>query len=103
MNVRRTLLALALAGCAGGVLAPVPAQADVYVRFGPPAPRYEAVPVMPPGWVWVPGYWNWSGHRYVWVRGRRVHAHPGRHWVQPRWVEDRHGRWRHHGGHWDRD
>jgi hypothetical protein len=52
--------------------------------------------------VWVPGYWNWNGHRYYWVRGHRERVHRGRHWVEPRWYED-HGRWRRDRGRWDRD
>jgi hypothetical protein len=59
-------------------------------------------PVVPSGWVWVPGYWDWNGHRYHWVRGHRERVHRGHHWVEPRWYED-HGRWRHQRGHWDRD
>lgn len=103
MNVQRKLLALGLAACTAATLASAPALADVFVRFGPPPPpRYEAVPVVPSGWVWVPGYWNWNGHRYVWMRGHRERAHRGRHWVEPRWYED-HGRWRQHRGRWDRD
>ena len=100
MNLRKTMLALCIAtGAAAGT---APALADVYVRFGPPAPRYEAVPVLQPGWVWTPGYWNWSGHRYVWVRGHRVRAHHGHHYVPNHWVEHD-GRWRMDRGHWDRD
>ena len=53
----------------------LPAAAQVYggayVQFGPPAPIYETVPVSPgPAYYWVPGYWNWNGYRYVWIRGR---------------------------------
>ena len=100
MNLRKTMLVLCIAtGAAAGA---APALADVYVRIGPPAPRYEAVPVLQPGWVWAPGYWNWNGHRYVWVRGHRVHANRGHHWVPHRWVE-REGRWRMDRGHWDRE
>ena len=78
----------------------MPALADVYVRVAPPAPRYEVVPVVPSGYVWVPGYWDWNGHGYRWVGGHRVRAQRGAAWVPHRWVEDR-GRWRMERGHWD--
>lgn len=101
MNVRKTMLALCIAtgSLAAGT---APALADVYVRIAPPAPRYEAVPVLAPGWAWDPGYWNWTGHHYVWVKGHRVHARHGHHWQGNHWVED-HGRWQMHHGHWVRD
>ena len=103
MNGKKTLLALCIgAGSLGALGTGTPTYADVYVRIAPPAPRYEVVPAVPPGWVWVPGYWNWSGHRYVWVRGHRVHARRGEHWVGHRWREN-HGRWHMERGHWDRD
>ena len=101
MNKRNTLLALCVAASsfATGVSTPASA-ADIYVRIAPPAPRYEVVPVVRPGWEWAPGYWNWTGHRYVWVKGHRVHAHGHGHWVPDRWVESD-GRWHHNRGHWD--
>lgn len=98
MNVRKSVVAMCIT--AGSVVASLPAFADVYVRVGPPAPRYEAAPVIAPGYVWVPGYWDWNGHRYHWVRGHRVRARGHGHWVPHRWVED-HGRWRAERGHWD--
>ena len=102
MNARKTFLALLMAAGSAASLAPGIASADIYVRVAPPPPHYEVVPVLQPGWVWVPGYWNWNGRRYVWVNGHRVHQRHGHHWVPDRWHED-HGRWRHDHGHWDRD
>jgi hypothetical protein len=102
MDARKSLLALCIAAGSIGAVASAPALADIYVRVAPPAPRHEVVPVMRPGWVWAPGYWNWNGHRYVWVSGHRVRAHRGQHWRPHQWVED-HGRWRMDRGHWDRD
>ena len=100
MKAARTLVALGLA--VGSIAMPALAAADVYVRIGPPPPRYEVVPAVRPGWVWQPGYWSWNGHRYVWFRGHRVRAHRGEHWVPHRWVGNGH-RWRMEGGRWDRD
>jgi hypothetical protein len=100
MNARKSLLALCIAAGSLATLAPAGA-ADIYVRIAPPPPRQEVVPVVRPGWVWVPGYWNWNGRRYVWVNGHRVRGRHGSHWVPDRWSED-HGRWRRERGHWDR-
>jgi hypothetical protein len=71
----------------------------VIVRDAPPPPRNEAMPHARRGYEWAPGYWNWNGRRYVWVRGHRVRAHGKAHWVPHRWVEDG-GRWRLENGHW---
>jgi len=100
MSRRNTLIALCFVAGSVATAFATPAAADVYVRIAPPAPRYEAVPVVPPGWAWAPGYWNWSGRHYVWVHGRKVRAHGHGHWVPDRWVEDQ-GRWRREHGHWD--
>jgi hypothetical protein len=86
----------------GVVLAAASANAQVYVRVGPPAVRVER-PGPPPGrnYVWVKGHHRWNGRAYVWVPGHyeripRAHAV----WVDgywrntPRgyvWVD---GRWR---------
>ncbi len=100
MNLRKTMLVLCIAtGAAAGA---APALADVYVRIGPPAPRYEAVPVLQPGWVWAPGYWNWNGHRCVGGRAAREPRHRAHLWVPHRW-DERAGRRRMDRGHWDRD
>lgn len=100
MSLRKNLIALCIA--TGSVAASMPALADVYVRLAPPEPRYEVVPALPSGYVWVPGYWDWNGHHYHWVNGHRVRAQHGSAWVPNRWVED-HGRWRMEHGHWDRN
>jgi hypothetical protein len=99
MNVRKNLLALCIATAAAAGSLTSPAFADIYVRVGPPAPIYEPVPVVQPGYVWIPGYWNWNGHRYVWVKGRHEHARHGHHWVPNRWVQHK-GRWRMDRGYW---
>src|SRR5665647_1416408 len=65
---RNLLLSLALA--AGIFAAPAYAQISFQINIAPPAPQYEIVPNVAPGYVWAPGYWGWTGERHVWVRGR---------------------------------
>lgn len=80
-------LALTAAACGGGVH---------YVRrapYPPPPPRAYRVTPAPRAArvVWIDGYHDWRGRRYVWVPGR---------WVRPPrpnavWIP---GRWDHRGG-----
>ena len=100
MNARKSIIALGLVLGSIGTMVATPAAADIYVRIAPPAPRYEVAPVLQPGWDWAPGYWGWNGNRYYWVKGHRVRAQRGAHWVPHRWVQDR-GRGRMENGHWD--
>lgn len=74
------------------------ASAQVYVRIGPPAPRYERVP--PPPYrdsAWDRGHYRWDGGRYVWMPGRYVRGQG--HWVGGHWS---HGPRGHYWveGHW---
>lgn len=52
-----------------------PAPALVQYQ-APPPPRYEAVPRHRRGMAWVPGHWEWRGHRHVWMQGHWVKARP---------------------------
>lgn len=71
------------------------------IRIAPPEPRYERTPRARPGYVWVPGYWNWRADRHEWVRGSWMRARPGYVYEQPRWIE-RNGRWHMEQGRWER-
>ena len=71
------------------------------IRIAPPKPRYERTPRARPGYVWVPGYWNWRGQRHEWVAGSWMRARPGYVYAQPRWIE-RDGRWLMEQGRWER-
>ncbi|HVX65211.1 MAG TPA: hypothetical protein VHA11_01340 [Bryobacteraceae bacterium] len=77
----------ALALTAGG------ANAEVFVRFGPPRPPREVIVVRPSArHVWVPGYYRWAGHRYVWTRGYWVMPpRPRAVWVPGYWAPRRGG------------
>lgn len=71
--IRLLVLALALAVAA---LLPFAAKAGVSVGIGvsvgyppPPLPLYLQPPIPGPGYIWVPGYWDWDGDGYYWVPG----------------------------------
>ena len=102
-----TLAAAAVLSTATVVTAPLsPAQAQVTVTFGPPAPIYEPIPAPRHGYTWAPGFHRYDGGRYVWVPGRWVAARPGFRYVPDRWervyVAGRE-QWRHVPSRWDRD
>jgi len=98
--LRTLFLSLSLATVA--IAAPAYAQVNISIGFAPPAPQYEVVPVMQPGYVWAPGYWGWSGERHVWVRGRPIAQRSGYQWQADRW-DDRGGKYYRTAGHWERD
>lgn len=84
------------AGYVGG------AVGGVYVDAAPPAPLYDPITVSPGiGFIWVPGFWNWAGSRYVWTSGRWERPpHGYNHWRPGAWHRTQRGyRWT--GGRWD--
>jgi hypothetical protein len=99
--IRNPLLALLLAASAS-FAAPAFAQVSIHVNLAPPAPQYEVVPTMQPGYVWAPGYWGWSGERHVWVRGRPIAQREGYRWEPDRWEQRDRGYYR-TAGHWQPD
>jgi hypothetical protein len=79
----------------------VPAMAEgTVVADPPPAPISEFIPASPdPDFVWVGGYWGWSGGWY-WTSGRYVRRpFHGAAWVAGGWALGPHG-WGWHGGRW---
>jgi len=70
------------------------------VADGPPLPRNDPVIVAPgPGYVWIPGAWEWQG-RWVWVGGYwATPPHPAAVWVEGYWVRGPYG-WHRVSGHW---
>ena len=90
-----------LTGILGAALFVGAANAQVYVRVGPPAPVREYAPPPPgPGYVWMAGYHRWEGARYVWVPGHYI-LPPGRYhrWIPGHWRQTRRG-WVWVEGHW---
>jgi hypothetical protein len=82
---------------------PVPSApaGEVVVSDAPPAPVYETVGIAPgPGFLWIDGYYHWSGVRWVWYRGHYARPpHPGAAWVRARY-EVRGGRRVYIAGFW---
>jgi outer membrane lipoprotein SlyB len=81
--------------------APAPAQPqEVAVAPATPVAPPETIVASPgPGYVWIPGAWQWRG-RWVWVGGYWVAPpSPGAIWVSGYWSPGPHGYiWI--GGHW---
>jgi hypothetical protein len=77
------------------------APGEVVVTEDPPAPIYETVGVAPgPGYLWIGGYYHWSGGGWVWYRGHYARPpHPGAAWVRARY-EVRGGRRVYIAGYW---
>jgi len=95
-------LALSLVLAASVFAAPVYAQISVNISIAPPAPQYEVVPIIAPGYVWAPGYWGWSGERHVWIRGRTIVQRVGYRWEPDRWQQREQTYYR-TAGYWQRD
>ena len=55
------------------------------VDASPPPPRHVYVDARP-GYVWVDGYWYWTGGDWLWMDGYWVDDRPGYVYVQGRWV-----------------
>jgi hypothetical protein len=97
------VLAISLGGCVASVRAPGPpvvyygAEIDV----APPPPRVVEFPPPRVGFIWAPGYWEWSGREHVWAEGHWERERPGYHWAAARW-EQHNARWRLVKGHWER-
>jgi WXXGXW repeat (2 copies) len=79
------------------VLAGSGSEADA----APPPARDERPPAPRDGYVWAPGYWDWSGHAYSWMPGRFIFERRGAHWVADRW-DPVGSHWQHVAGHWER-
>jgi hypothetical protein len=74
--------------------------AEVYVNAPPPAPVAEYPPVAPgPHFVWINGYWDWSGYDWYWTSGYWVNPRRGYVYVAPRYLSHN-GRWVYHRSYW---
>jgi hypothetical protein len=61
----------------------------IIVRQAPPPPPVERVVAAPgPGYVWIPGYYDWAGNRWAWRSGHWERPpRQGAVWVPPRTVQ----------------
>ena len=81
-------LSLSLLLAASVFAAPAYAAVNLSINIGPPAPQYEVVPIMQPG--------------YVWIRGRSIAQREGYRWEPDRWEQHDRGYVR-TAGHWEHD
>ena len=95
-------IALAIGACALPALATTTAEGYVEVDAAPPPPQQETVPEARAGYLWVPGYWGWSGSQHVWVKGQYVPERLHHHWVAANW-EHRGPHWYFQDGRWESD
>src|SRR5215813_10829702 len=81
---------------------PPPPVQTVVVQAQPPPAIEEVRPAVPfEGAIWIPGYWDWNGVRYVWVAGRWSPQPREYRWENHGWERRRDGRWEHRPGHWE--
>lgn len=81
----------------------LPAFADVYVSVAPPERRVEHMDARP-GYIIVPGNWQWIKGKHHWVAGRYVAERPGYRYENDRWVQNsRNNKWALQRGGWSRD
>jgi uncharacterized membrane protein len=80
--------------------AAAPVSPDESEAQGPPAPQTEAaIAASGPGYIWVPGEWQWHG-RWVWLSGYWAWPpHPSAVWVDGYWSRGPYG-WHRMPGHW---
>ena len=106
--MKRILFTVAAAIISTAAFAPV-AQAQqhtrtevIVVKKAPPALRREAVPAARRGYEWIPGYWNWNGRRYTWVKGHHERVRAGYVYNRSEWRRDGNGGWVLARGGWQR-
>ena len=102
--MRKWILGSLVAAALGATAIPAAARTNVdfFVNIGPPPVYREVVPAYRPGFVWVPGFWDWRYGRYHWVAGHFVRHRPGYYYDPVRW-HYRGGRYYRSGGWRDRD
>jgi hypothetical protein len=92
--MRKLILGSLVAATLTGISIPAAARTNVdfSLHVGPPVAPVEYVPAPRRGYVWVPGYWDWRGHRHHWVRGHWKRHRPGYYHAPARWRDaDRDG------------
>lgn len=95
------IAAVVLASCA--YPSPVHSPVDnptALSEVTPPLPLPEMTDDTPwPGAIWLAGYWDWDGVRYIWNPGRWASASEGWRWSPGHWESTDRG-WRFVGARW---
>ncbi len=99
---RKLLVATLAAASIGMIPVTAGAQVGIYLDIAPPAPRHEVVPAPRAGYVWQPGYHEYTNGRHHWKRGHWVRERRGMYWHPYRW-EQGDNRWTFKRGAWDRE
>ena len=94
------LTALNLSTIAAIALSTPSAGAETTSNVAPPPARTERYAPRD-GYIWAPGYWEWTGRSYHWVSGTYLLEPRGAHWVPDRW-EQVGAHWQRVAGHWER-
>jgi WXXGXW repeat (2 copies) len=96
------LMSALLSGCVIAPARPYYAADDEVVMAAPPPPQQEYIGVAPAvGYVWLGGYWGWTGRSHVWVGGHWDAPRGGQRWMPHTWIQMR-GGWHLRPGHWER-
>jgi len=97
-----TCFPLALCLAIAAIAAPIVASAEVAIttNVSPPPPRVERVRPRD-GFVWAPGYWEWSHRSYHWVTGSYIFERRRQRWVADQWKQEG-GHWHYLRGRWER-
>jgi hypothetical protein len=85
---------LAVLLLAGAIYAGTASAAEIFVRIAPPPPVHVGViGIAPsPNHVWVNGYHEWDGGRYMWHEGSwMARPYPRAVWIEHRWAHRRGG------------
>jgi len=103
MNVRKTLLAVALASSFAVPFAVRSEGINFNVDIAPPAPVYEQMPARE-GYIVTPGYYKYDQerHAHTWVKGEYQPVRHGEHFVAPEWRQEQ-GRYGFSEGRWEKD
>jgi hypothetical protein len=75
------------------------AGTDIVIDTPPPAPRIEHQPPPRDGYIWAPGYWEWTGRFFHWTSGTWISERRG-HWIADHWDQTG-NQWHYVQGHWE--
>jgi hypothetical protein len=95
------LLSALLSGCVIAPARPYYPADDQGVMVAPPPSQQEYIGVAPAvGYIWLGGYWGWTGRNHVWVGGHWEAPRGGHRWMPHTWIQMR-GGWHQRPGRWE--